>query len=72
MTKTYKTSIKLEEDFSYEVRFYCDFCEEEVEQNEQKKHAKECELRQKWNCPHDSIDMRRQSCVDCGESFYEE
>ena len=45
MTTTIKEGIKLEPNFSYEVRVYCDKCNEEVGQYEQKEHIKECEYR---------------------------
>ena len=46
MTTTIE-NIELEKDFSYEVRVYCDRCNEEVGQDidDQKEHVKECEYR---------------------------
>ncbi len=37
--------IELEKDFSYEVRVYCDRCNEEVDQYSQQEHINECEYR---------------------------
>lgn len=43
MTKTTVEKIELEPNFSYEVRVYCDQCNEEVDQYAQEEHRQECE-----------------------------
>ena len=44
---TIMEKIHLEQDISYEIRFYCDFCNEEITESEQKSHIKNCEWRKK-------------------------
>ena len=39
--------MKLPKDFSYEIRFYCDFCNEEILEDGIDTHDNECEQRNK-------------------------
>lgn len=43
MTKQINVQIGLEKNMSYEIRFYCDLCDIEISENEQKTHKCEDE-----------------------------
>lgn len=44
MEKTITEKISLEKNVSYELRFYCDLCDTEIDQYDQKTHSCEVEI----------------------------